>query len=572
MPSAVLNNQTFFKYWAFKAFSKSNKELTYMARLRVQTAAIFFGIITLGIGTAICRICLYDRKIINVSKKDFQKARIEKIFNGSNTRKKVEALNSTPCKLDQEEYYNLIKDTKTDLCKLLKNEHIWSTFSHYIATREMCDLLNQNSIDNKEKILSLRNEYISVGYESFSILYSYCNFELLVLHTLRSDLPFQNGFISFLSTLDFPQFREKYDCIKKIALQEKVENPLFTIPGDSQKSRTLAFACEVLDALASNEIERDRKMQAINGTIRPIQTEEQHLLWKILALHCEVKDISFLISYRFRFENEEQIITNHFFENLVKSTKDKWKASLPHVWDQHDHFRLNQYRFTSKGEADSIVTEVAKTLTSKKKFQYAFQSIGDHAIFLHKETVIKKNLFQYTNPLVPLLTLSERIQCIRTIVWPKDVDYKVVMEPHEEFFGSTYSSLYMLLEELYKKNPSPTAFPANEVLKLPNDILRFIFKKLSSSDITAFLLASKTHYQQLSPFLGGQAKTGILQVINDCKLLNKNLSEMEKLENLFRDKSFAAGALIRLKDLLEIVVFDSLMSGKNLEFPCLTLS
>lgn len=84
-----LNTQTFFKFWACRAFSKTSKVLlSPKDRVKARVAAVAFAIFTLGIGTWISRRCLYDRKILNTAHTaKLQVRHCEKIFKGSNEKK-----------------------------------------------------------------------------------------------------------------------------------------------------------------------------------------------------------------------------------------------------------------------------------------------------------------------------------------------------------------------------------------------------------------------------------------------------------------------------------------------------
>lgn len=589
MPSSVrspLNAETFFKFWAYKAFSKVNKKLSEADRCEAKVAAVVFGILTFGIGRWICRKYCYDRNIVSASRElAFQKQRLQKIFNSSDKQEKIDFLNDELRKTDpkkSEDTYQLFKKTKTDISDFVfKNDDIiiGSDFTDfYVHARKMCDLINQNYENNFERIKRLQQKIMNED-RFFEVLLTFCDFETVARHVLGGNNAIKEKFIAHLSTLDFAKFREKYPCIKTIALKPCE----IYLSNRYETGRTLAFACEVLDALACEPIERDLKMQIINNTIRPITYNNQNLLWELLGKHCQTKDIPFLINYRFGFSAEECKIGREFVGNLMNpSNMNEWEAILPHVWDQMEDLYLETPRHTSKGEEDSVITEIIKSLTTKERFQIVIQSLCNHQT-KHKSKLLLQCL-NYTNPNIPLLPFSKRMEILKNILWPQIIAWANSENP-QNWYTSPFSKDAInslsgffarirtrLIELRFDQDTPLTVMQLNPNASVPLDEIQLFSNELTLDSKLALLLTCKTHYKKLFSYVQASAKEELLQLIKVIKQLNEKrqtlarhplISDVSALELLLKSKSFSPGVLLQLKNLLEMTVFYAVMTNRH---------
>lgn len=542
---SYLNSENFFKFWACNAFGKESKELKTGARHMARFAAIVFGIFTLGIGTGICRLCLYDRKIIDLSHvKKLEVQKIEKVFNGSSTFKKFGTIynlrdNSYASK---EEYYNIIKGTKTDLCDfILKNEDEFLEISlyDYFFTRKVCDLVNAE--EKWEKI----EKYI-VDCFDFSLLFKHCDSNKIAHFILHAEKGFKKEIIEIISFLDFPQFREKYNCIKKIALEEEAPNPFFILFGETEKSmenlynqgKNYVIVSEVLAEL------RTDKLQTITNMIRPITASWQGSLWLLLALHCEIDDIPLLINHRFNFDNEVNNMRYHLFDTLIKSDNiEKWEASLIHVWDNINIFTLNQPQvlLDDSGnvikEEDPITLKIIKSLTTEEKFQKAFQS-------LYKSNSVHKYqlLFQcinFLNPSIKLPPIPKRIEIVKNIIWPDIIQWGE-SDDLEWFKAPVDVGGVMEAQKLFSEN------------------------RRALQDLLGRMKTQSSCKSECDI-----SKDGILKTIKEIKIIKGKLGfriipNIEALETLIDSKEYPSEDLKQLKEMLEMAVFDAVMTENEL--------
>lgn len=611
MPSThyPLNPHTFFKFWACRAFSKVSKEkLNKCERFDARISAIAFGVFTLGIGTLICRFCLYDRKVIHPDQvKKYQKQRLEKIFAGRNDQRKIKEVKEyfqwrlgDPAKVESN--YNFLNKirTNTNFSEfILKNK---STFTdeliEYASLNRCAELIDSHG--DLEKINSLQKKVLRRGNNNhyFKFLFKHCAFENIARHVIRSDNTLKELFLAHLSTLEFPDFKEKYNCIRNILLENGTSNFLLnpnpcensSLVTVCNKAKTLAFTCEALEALTCEPQERNLQLTIINNTIRPIAVQHQSLMWKLLGSHCKVKDIPFLLIYRFGFSGEETTLKTKFFPKLVDPTdQEKWEASIPHVWDWIDKLHLFTPIHTSEGETDSIITRVIKSsLASKDKFEFVLKSlIASNTP--HRTNLIAQCL-HYINPQLQLLPFYERIEVMENILWPQCVnwvnnpgnqedwyqppfDYTAVMfeypkyQTQFEFFQNAYGDLIHLLLKFKDETSSPMVIEGNFPSLICNDSLRLVLSKLDcANNLVALLLASKSHYQQLSPLLYDHSKKGILNLIELIKKFNEKgmlVPDVDELEELLKSEEacnrLSPGVWTHLHYILERVLFDAVM-------------
>lgn len=566
--SSPINSQTFFKFWATEAFTKESKlKLNYCNLLKARIAAIAFGIFTLGIGTLISRVCLHDRKVISASQtKKFYEARVKKIFAGSSDKRKIKEIKRIEGEMweaqqsiigridDQLSKYTFINKLNKNTYKLiLKNEskfNRYSCFLSYAHTQKMAELLNQDHENHKEEIQTLQKKLSigGIGLNYMPILFSHADFEKIACHVLEGNKIFKETFLSFLSTLDFSEFKEKYDAFKDIALQKGKQNFFLSPPGDDESStryqtryhpallyvvnllnkcKAMAYACEVLDALTFETKERTEKLATLRNMIRPITPENQCLLWKLLALHCEIKDIPVLINFRFGFRQEDETLRTHFFPNLANpSNENKWHAALPFVWQHYDALRLGSRNLHN----------ILESLNTKERFQRAFQTLCDSAV-QNKDDLLSQCVdhnILIRNP----LPVSERIETVKNIFLPQIIEwaatedpeqwyvlpfnYETVMGGQDEYFTNARQSLSQLLLQINEPSPSTLRVQASE-------------------DIANLIEAIKQLNEKSRVFLGTNLIEGV-----------------ERLEGLTATRENWE----RLKGLLEMAVFDAVARSR----------
>lgn len=594
MPISVyspLNCQTFFKYWAFKAFSKaSHDKLSNRDQCIAKVAAVLFGIGTFGIGTWICRKCLHDRKIVSQAQSlKFQEKRLEEIFGGTDEKAKAREIHSLLLKQgyvwkygsddfdpSTDVVYNYLKEIKTNNnfhfilnCK----QHIYDNFTLYVKARALCDELNKGTENIQAKFDDVQ---IWLSFQTFyKLLMTYCKFETIAPYFLTVSENGKNRFIAFLSHLEFSEFREKYNCIKTISIKKNTLNPLLNI--ENQKShKSLGLACEVLDALEMPDEQRDIRLQYVQNFTPSLNVWGGHLLWKLLANYCQTKDIAFLMSYSFNLHCEEIVKRKYFVEILINlPSLNKWKASLSPIWDHVDKLYLaDRY-----GKSRATITKLFHSITNKKTFEIVFKSLCETKS-TYKSAFILRCLSTYN----PTLSVAQKIVCIKNVLWPTVINlikcdtwfdppfpYGEMMA-NNTFFREVYESLSKLLIQLKKHKPPLSFLSTDDTLIIPQDLNKLILNELDEDSKIAFLLASKTSYKQLSSLLIEPAKKNILELLQSIPLFNQKHQELKGsvlvdgvdnlealIDSLNTNNQISPRVWLRLSALLELAVFDAVM-------------
>lgn len=330
MPASVLsplNHQTFFKFWACKAFSQiSEVKLSPADRKAARIAAVIFCVGTLGIGTLICS-CLLDRKIVGKAQSlEFHKLLFEKIFSGNNYEMKKNAMEAftNKCYRTTDEKLNL--DLLKQDYEFLKSINSSANILEF-AIRPLShlprELYNYIIAKSYEEALSDGTSQILhfVLYTPFSmelLLDCFNDYKNMIRIVFHSSVNIQDKF--FNAQFKFTTFKEKYFEIKKIAEEEGRPNPFF----NQNRLLPKAIAYEIFDALEYVPQVREQKMQEIHATIVQGNLRDPHGLCHLLAEHCKKEDIPYLVSYVLKSNNVDYNQT--FFESLVLHHKNDWKA------------------------------------------------------------------------------------------------------------------------------------------------------------------------------------------------------------------------------------------------------
>lgn len=570
--------------------------------MKARIAAVAFGVFTLGIGTLICRRCLYDRKIINESNSlKFQKERVEKIFAGSNTILKIQEIKKFLGDVDFhdkddfkdfEKKYNSLKGIKNlndFIIKNVKSRRRPGGLLYFACMKKIVEIFNRdiNIAINPVEINALFERFIF--RIPFEYIFSRCEFERLADLLFHGSDEVKHEFMAYLSTLDFTQFREKYTHIKNMSERAGVHNPFLTSRETHNNGhKTMAWACEVLDALELPLDERDERLQNINRMIQPTYINDEYLLWGLLGSHCKVQDIPFLISYRFGFQHETLTMKEFFFKLVSTSDQNKWEASFPQIWNQLVQFHLMRPRSNGRSELDSVFATTLKSINTPERFRFALENTCNSTNPLKNEILF--DYVNYANPLVPLVPIPQRMQIIKNTFWPECQEWLATKDPESwyappfnyrnvvpielSWTEKTYAYLQKLLSRFKEQEGSP--LQTHPYFEPDQDGFKTTLDYTESSDKIAFLLTCKENYQ-LSITLTLQARGEIVELIEKIKLFNekslhlenrKLVEDVEEFEALLNDdkacNKFPAGAWIRLKDVLEMIIFDAVM--RNVPF------
>lgn len=319
-----LNNETFFKYFVCKAFSKASKELLNAKDLlKARIAAIAFGIFTLGIGIGVCRCYYYDRRTITPSNLlKMQKNHITKKFSGSEENK-IKLLNSF-CDESFKQQYGVLKTIEmegniADLCMRNKDK-IKSRLLPSICAFEVLELLKNDSKSRDDKIAALESgllrRYHMKTYRKILIDSLLDDSSVKVVEKiLRSTLQDQEEYFDALycacmrenpSGFDYSKFRSVYSTIKEISSKEEIPNYLLHKVQDSKganlnkKIRILAFATEILSCIESHKANSEPLFLLINLAVEalgPINYNEQESLRNLLYPTVPHRKINMIISF-----------------------------------------------------------------------------------------------------------------------------------------------------------------------------------------------------------------------------------------------------------------------------------
>lgn len=591
-----LNTQTFFKYWAVRAFDPiSCMKLSSKDRARAQVLAVALAVLTLSVGTWICHLCLFDRKIVSYSHRlKSQIRRLEKIFAGTNDKKKIKEIN----RVANCEYYDRLKNDKflnradEDYC-LFKNLKTKIDFDDFIAKySSKFESYKFSSYANIRRTCNQinRGKKITINDHNFSLLFSFCDFKKLSSHILQGNYESKSRFIEHLSNLEYLQFKEKYHVIRNLILQHRMENPFLSrsfIELQHCPGKVMACACEVLEALNCEPKERKLKLALVKQIITTLPLFG-NFFWRLLAQNCQPNDVSTLISMDFNIEYESIIKRGEFVQHIINKNWNQYL--IPNVWNYFDEVYLD-YEYKHHNEYPSINSQIIeKSLASKEQFTFLFNHLCNSSI-PYKDSLITQCLV-YTKPAVPLLIRQYRFEVVKDSLWPLCIkwlekpspdkwllapfNYKQVVAPLNKYFLSLETHLQKLLFDFKTKTVTRSIFNVDSSHLLP-EVHGILLDKLHPDSQIDFMLTSKAHYKLLSLHIQQSLKNNIQDLISLVHQFNQKhltlfdtllVENIEELEALLKCEdlcnAFPPDSWFYLSDWLDTAFFHALMSNSPL--------
>lgn len=593
---STFNSETFFKFWAFKAFSKiSEVKLSANDRLKARVAAVAFGILTLGIGTWICRTCLYERKIVRqthlmnaprpLAPPPLAKELLDALEIEDTQEQNTKLIEIKNRFSSSEEFYKFIAEK----CKI-KDIHLLTDFY------KQCDFLfyqtfflelfrHPDEKKRKEAFICFWNiacEDLDF-LEYFIAKFSEEEFRQMVQSLLEHPsfnrsrildhcIHYSKGFLPVIKREEIVKnvlwsFCMQHSCRFslmeiELLLSKAIEGGIKDITALLKKLNDFESFCLLLDCMYKGKLLDAISIQDLN---------------QLLVLHCEPHQMPTILNISFN----KDIIEVESLYRIIFSCSDekKWKFAILTFLNQ---FAVSEYL------NNFIVFNWEKNIISlcfnREKFFFLMKSLLKLSLYKRASAYLQEWI-RLAVADESLLSIPEGIKILKDLIFPDmkawaiDINSKRYVPPFryrqvikEQSIFSPKSILNDILEDFRK--PAVQAINEEGDLLIPDETMQLILDSIGHLDsIKAFLLTSKKHYKKLFPLFSGMIKEETLKLIPLMRQANKkNISSflgIDELENLLYaipSHSYSPGAWIRLKNALELAIFEAIMTKESFIF------